>query len=378
MAMSKPMNLASRLSQLPFRLPVVHDTVDTVVGVTGAICHSFCSIVACSLFIDNYAGVFGSRGPWVSTSNAVFQEPHKNSGLQLYNKYWLRSNPPRRPALRERSLTSPAIYGTEQQILDQVHSSLLQLPGEIRMMIYREVLGGKSVHITHFDRRLGHIKSTQQGGKEIDVKEFWRQECIEYQYWDETSEDMPTALDEGHHRESLQQPSRGFTSLIKTCRKVYIEAINILYAQNDFYTRQADSIVHLSQTVLPHRLDLITSLHIYRCFPSALYESPENRGQLAPYDEATWEETWRIIADMKGLRVLRVTLFEFWRLRSRRSQTTFLEPLKAVEQADVFEVEVPWAVGDDEGPIGLGDVPFRILEGETVEAFRRLHPGPYE
>ena len=81
---------------------------------------------------------------------------------------------------------------------------------------------------------------------------------------------------------------------------------------------------------------------------------------------------------MQGLRVLRVTLFEFWRLRSRASQARFLEPLRDVKQTDVFSVEVPWAAGEDEGPIGLGDVPFRILEAETVEAFRRLHPGPYE
>ncbi|MCJ1400680.1 hypothetical protein MMC11_003888 [Xylographa trunciseda] len=271
------------------------------------------------------------------------------------------------------------MYGTEEErVIDQVHSRLMQLPGEIRMMIYREVLGGKSVHITHFDRRLGHIKSMQHGNKEIDVKEFWRQECIEYQYWDEVSEDMPPDRNEENRTHSLQQPSRGFTSLVKTCRKVYVEAIAILYAQNDFYTRQADSIVHFSGTVLPHRLDLITSLHIYRCFPSALYESTNNKDQLAPYDEATWEETWQIVTSMKGLRTLRVTLFEFWRLRNRASQTRFLEPLKAVKQTDVFEVEVPWAAGENEGPIGLGDVPFRILEAETVEAFRRLHPGPYE
>ena len=266
------------------------------------------------------------------------------------------------------------------------------------MMIYREVLGGKNVHITHFDRRLGHIKLTQQGNKEIDVKEFWKQECIEYQYWDEVSEDVPTYLDEEHRSDNRQQLSRGFTSLIRTCRKVYviwpsiiqhnssvankifsyIEAINILYVENNFYTRQADSIVHLYNTVLSHRLDLITSLHIYRCFPSAVYQSQDNKGQLAPYDEATWEETWQIIACMKGLRILRVTMFEFWRLRSRTSQMRLLEPLKAVKQAEIFEVEVPWPAGEEEGPIGLGDVPFRILEAETVEAFRRLHPGPYE
>ncbi|MCJ1436088.1 hypothetical protein MMC27_005466 [Xylographa pallens] len=373
MATSQHPNLASCLSQLVFRFPLVHDTVEAVVGAAEALCSGAYSITTRPLSIYDHARVFGSRGPYTSKADSVSQVPNKKPGLQLYNKYWLRSNPPRRPALRERSLTSPAIRGTELQTLDQVHSSLLQLPGEIRMMIYREVLGGKNVHITHFDRRLGHIKMMKQGDKEMDVKEFWRQECMEYQYWDEESEDVPTNFDEQHRIDS-----GGFTSLIKTCRKVYIEAINILYVQNDFYTRQADSIVHLYNTVLPHRLNLISSLHIYRSFPSALYQSEDNKDQLAPYDEATWEETWRIIAGMKGLHILRVTLFEFWRLRSRTSQTRFLEPLKAVKQADVFEVEVPWAAGEEEGPIGLGDVPFRILEAETVEAFRKIHPGPYE
>ncbi|MCJ1282113.1 hypothetical protein MMC26_001436 [Xylographa opegraphella] len=150
-----------------------------------------------------------------------------------------------------------------------------------------------------------------------------------------------------------------------------MKAINNLYIQNNFYTRQADSIVHLYNIVLPQCLNLITSLHIYQCFPSALYRSEGNNQQLALYDEVTWNETWRIIASMDGLRILRSHRLKFWRLRGRTSQTRFLEPLKAVKQANVFEVEVPWAPGEVESPIGLGEVPFRILEAETVEEDRR-------
>ena len=222
MATSKPTDLPSCISQLVLCLPLIHNIVEAVVGATEALCFRAYSITTRPLPIYDYAGFFRSRGPCISKSDSASQVPNKELGLQVYNEYWLRSNPPRRPALRERSLTSPAIRGTEQQTLDQVHSSLLQLPGEIRMMIYREVLGGKNVQITHYDRRLGHIKLMKQGDKEVDVKEFWRQECIEYQYWDEESEDVPTSLDEQHRIDGRQQRSRGFTSLTKTCRKVYV------------------------------------------------------------------------------------------------------------------------------------------------------------
>ena len=94
-------------------------------------------------------------------------------------------------------------------------------------MIYREVFAGKSVHITHLDRRLGHIKSTRKSGQELDVKEFWRQECIEYQYWDE---ELQVDSDKDCQGDTLPQDSRGFTSLLKTCRKVYvIQPLIILY-----------------------------------------------------------------------------------------------------------------------------------------------------
>ena len=215
------MDLASCLSQLAFHLPLVCDTLEAVVATSEALCYSACSIATRPLLIYNLAWAFGSRGPYISKSDSGCQEPAKSPRLQLYNKFWLCTNPPPRPALRERSLTSPATEETEQQTFDQAGSSLLQLPGEIRMMIYREVLAGKNIHITHFDRRLGHIKSTQHGDKEIDVKEFWRQECIEYQYWDEVSEDVPTCLDARHRSDRQQQPSRGFTSILKTCCKVY-------------------------------------------------------------------------------------------------------------------------------------------------------------
>jgi len=88
-----------------------------------------------------------------------------------------------------------------------------------------------------------------------------------------------------------------------------------------------------------------------------------------PNDGATWEETWRIIARMEGLRDLRAVVVEDWLDRDPESEAKLLEPLRAVKGTEVFEVDVSWPANEGERP---RNVPFRIKsERKELERERK-------
>jgi len=73
-----------------------------------------------------------------------------------------------------------------------------------------------------------------------------------------------------------------------------------------------------------------------------------------PHDEATWEDMWRIIAGMKGLKNQKIELSHFASLNGER-EAMMLAPLSKVTGLDSFEVHLPYA-----GP-EYPDAPFRLI-----------------
>ena len=73
-----------------------------------------------------------------------------------------------------------------------------------------------------------------------------------------------------------------------------------------------------------------------------------------PHDEATWEDMWRIIASMNGLKSLKIELSYFDSLNGER-EAMMLAPLRKVTGLDNFEVHLPYA-----GP-EYPDAPFRLI-----------------
>ena len=52
------------------------------------------------------------------------------------------------------------------------------------------------------------------------------------------------------------------TALLKTCRQIYIEAVELLYSTNTFVLHDCDTLVTLSRSIPPQRLDSIRSLRL--------------------------------------------------------------------------------------------------------------------
>jgi hypothetical protein len=80
-----------------------------------------------------------------------------------------------------------------------------------------------------------------------------------------------------------------------------------------------------------------------------------------PNDEATWEDTWRLIASMPNLRFIRVSLLYFDGFRDPECEGKMLAPLMEVKRPDKFEVHVSWQ-GDE-----IRDAPFELIRPISVE-----------
>ena len=72
---------------------------------------------------------------------------------------------PRPLVVRQRTLTIPVPSQDEcpkqtvrQNTVDQTQSRLMQLPLELRRMIYRQVLGDKTMHMILKEHKLGHLR----------------------------------------------------------------------------------------------------------------------------------------------------------------------------------------------------------------------------
>ncbi|MCJ1479384.1 hypothetical protein MMC13_008069 [Lambiella insularis] len=289
---------------------------------------------------------------------------------EVCHQRWEETQPKPLPTTRKRSLSLPLPRLSMQQTCDQRLSPLFRLPPEIRSMIYRDVLGGNDFHLAGTWKRLGYVKC-----REENKKEFWHHECYQprlYKGYCNTPMKHATL--------PQKSPDQQLLPLLKTCRRIYTEAVGVLYSQNTFLAQCPDDILHLSQTLLPQRLNSITSLALYWPSRTNCYIA-FNKGDFhtLPHDILTWKKTWEIIGQMKGLRYLRVFV-NASATQDAESEAKILEPLRTVVGPKVFEVDVSWVVKESATNIpsvySTGDpsyVPYRL----TRNGFRSSLWGLY-
>ena len=157
---------------------------------------------------------------------------------------------------------------------------LTKLPLEIRLHIYEYVLGGNLLHLVQLPRRVAHGRCRCE--KPSDPLRNCRPA-------------LRTPLNPW-----LGRVSNGNVALLMTCRQIYRESIEVLYARNAFDVNDLTTFVFFARSILPQRLASITTLHIlWDLTSNALrrYEHVNNH--------QVWKTFWRVVADeMHGLREL--------------------------------------------------------------------------
>lgn len=98
-------------------------------------------------------------------------------------------------------------------------------------------------------------------------------------------------------------------ALLQSCRQIYTEAIDIMYATNLFDLDDVSTLLYLSQTVRPQRFAAIKYLQLKWELMWPPFTIPESKDPTwFPNDDATWKTFWHLIeTQMPGL--LELTFF---------------------------------------------------------------------
>ncbi|KAI4146888.1 MAG: hypothetical protein L6R39_003304 [Caloplaca ligustica] len=168
--------------------------------------------------------------------------------------------PPALPAVRKRSLTLPLpprtrLWQRKQGTADQQQSSFFaRFPPEIRQLIYNYYLSGdeRSMHVfRRTDRRLAHYLCDHPRDTHFHMpRRAWGYR------------DM--SCTNAWQKDEIIGPvvSNSLLPLLKTCRRVYSEAIQVLYTTTRFCFQDEWTLKYFLRTVLPRRLKLISTIQL--------------------------------------------------------------------------------------------------------------------
>lgn len=250
------------------------------------------------------------------------------------------------PRKRPRALTCPLPAQSRrswnpfkqivQQTFHQTQSALFtQLPSEIRLQIWSEVLGGHLLHVVRAPKTLLAIPCGEDFGPGLATRKHrcWESDIISIE---------PTpGFYHGPRNPDIAKPGN-LLPLLRTCRKVYMEAISVLYNGNIFDINHVDTPMYLQRLVLPRRLNQI---HIVNFAWEFKYHTGLAQ---APYDLATWREACDVLASLAGLQELTMHLTGYDLTPGANTKCYWgplLETLARIKPAKKFHVFLPWSDG---------------------------------
>ncbi|KAF2114612.1 hypothetical protein BDV96DRAFT_101690 [Lophiotrema nucula] len=269
---------------------------------------------------------------------------------------------PRRRA-RALSSTSPhqhSIWPRRRLTRDQMQSLfVIKLPLELRQACYIAALrdGAGTCHIYPADGRFAHVGCVQYGMQNHSscwsvLKKF--RDGVgttlggfspDAKYW--------ASYRNGQYVQSTSASCTGLCfNLLLTCRRIYIEAISLLYSSNMLSFQKGRALTLFVETILPQRFDAITCLSFNWTLDSLAsnwalrYNSPAGGAG----ETVAWPNLCHRMSQMTHLRHLECTL-AVWEPYSyiprKRSfgpeqELDYLKPLSAIQQPCEFSVVLKW------------------------------------
>ncbi|KAL8690673.1 MAG: hypothetical protein Q9218_003931 [Villophora microphyllina] len=200
---------------------------------------------------------------------------------------------------------------------------LARLPPEIRQEIYHYVLGGSLNHIVRKGKHLAHVCCRLElSVVRADFDRLCRPaaRCPHYLGF-----------------ETLGFTSNGNLALLRTCKQIYGETVEVLYKRNAFDFDHQDLFLHFVWSILPPRLALISRLYLNLDLAHAT--KPFRGPKPAPY---AWNLMWQVIGqEMVGLKHLSLRLIG---LQSMPHPTTqreqWVEPILDLRGLKSFQLEL--------------------------------------
>ncbi|KAJ5172064.1 hypothetical protein N7492_004657 [Penicillium capsulatum] len=296
-----------------------------------------------------------------------------DSATPLQLRLPARKKPPREcpllTALRPRILTPPppapnAPEGVGRSTIAQGQSLFfVVLPREVRDEIYFHALGGRTIHFFRTSPVESRLWSCScQAPRALRHEMFYQDESLRCRGNSDTLDSHDPKYGDGNEGPQL--------SLLITCRRVYSEAVNILYAQNIMHVRQTalafQTPAVLQAVILPQRIHAIQYMEIaFRRF--RIFLSETRRLERAGWFRE-WVEMWDAITRFKGLRSLHVWVGVDPKLTQTVTplqESLLLSPLMQIDWVPEFCVNLTWPPTGD-SPCLLSKAPFTVVRDATL------------
>lgn len=216
--------------------------------------------------------------------------------------------------VRKRELSQASTIGENRQDASPLFSSL---PPEVRTMIWQYVLGGQKYHLMQVPKRVGYhhceVGPTSDPGRSccLPAMAYWRHENGTYSYRDYLDRYPGAPLPRPPAFELFELPPNTdphTLALLRTCQRIYREAINIPYHSNIFDIDDPEILLGLRQTIPRQRLREIKSLRIFIEAQYPPYSGMTSAPWYGSFD-GIWTLMWHTVAfDMTGLENLELII----------------------------------------------------------------------
>jgi len=250
--------------------------------------------------------------------------------------------------VRELGEDIPTTTKQERQVTHGQSQSLLfqKLPPELRALIWRECVGSYDIFIgvRKDERYVRHFKLREGKGF--------------------------MAPDSNEEEQYLANQVHDFMPLLRSCRRIYTEAISLVYSSNTFLLSHPRSLLSFSATTLTNRFTSISSL--------CIHYSPGLQHGLSfgptSHDLLLWRRASHLLSSMKGLKHLTIVLSDrslygnpgLW-----DNLEELLGELKRVRQGNLRNFKLVLQQKDEveglekriEDAGGGGELPFKLLYG---------------
>ncbi|KAH7413562.1 hypothetical protein DE146DRAFT_239 [Phaeosphaeria sp. MPI-PUGE-AT-0046c] len=251
------------------------------------------------------------------------------------------------------------------------------LSADIRMLIHEEALSdmGHLLHIVPYVGKrkrkvMGHWHCTDQ------KSEFplWQHSC--FGLWLE---------DDTRHRRLEPRSNSNLMSWLLACRRIYLEAIDVLYTVNELNFRGASGVLLFRSQLPEHNWNKIRRLSISTVFLVPMRMALAAHVFLPPENYANWKAACETVASLRSLRCFTVDMViknwydgKSWMANATKGVETeaFMSILSPINSIKVNEmvVEMNVEIPDDVVKM-LGPLNFKV-EQRHRPYNSRLFPRP--